>query len=516
MHLYSDFAETTKEMAGDTGHIEYVHEPLDGASDRIRLMKLLPDLDEAGHIRCELNQFSLATAPPYHALSYEWGPSHPQHKILIENATLDIRPNLWLFLDMFRQRTDDDDDISCYLWIDQLCIDQSSNSERNHQVTLMGGIYSKATTVRVWLGPSDGVRTAGLEAWAKRAFCSSCEAAYGGPLSDLRKDIARLNKHKDIGRLTQEACAKCRFLGDYFQVRSNKIDVVHQRSLKGIWELSYWSRMWIIQENVLAKDATFYLGKSRISRKVIREYFLYSHPNDRSMQQFLTVLTVPESAFSERTLTGIMDGLGSDHLQCTNPRDLVFALMGMVEAANRIPIDYDIPTVKLCEIVLAEIVVEPTRRVGAGLLIGYAQLIATKLGLPCRWQVWLDLPPTPIAETAVLQNLLKSFKSLGAFRFCKAKWSLHELVAIVLAWGTPLIRTGDPYGKFALNMSLISKFNSINVSELPDVLEDLNGREFLTEHHEPVAWRDMIKPDWHPVFRKRGCQCEYSRETNQA
>jgi hypothetical protein len=38
------------------------------------------------------------------------------------------------------------------LWIDAICINQDKTLERNHQVTLMRDIYSKASRVVVWLG----------------------------------------------------------------------------------------------------------------------------------------------------------------------------------------------------------------------------------------------------------------------------------------------------------------------------------------------------------------------------
>ena len=41
------------------------------------------------------------------------------------------------------------------LWIDAACINQQNVSERNHQVQMMGRIYSNATSVRAWLGPAD-------------------------------------------------------------------------------------------------------------------------------------------------------------------------------------------------------------------------------------------------------------------------------------------------------------------------------------------------------------------------
>jgi hypothetical protein len=41
------------------------------------------------------------------------------------------------------------------MWIDSICIDQTSTDERNQQVALMGEIYGRAMGVNIWLGESD-------------------------------------------------------------------------------------------------------------------------------------------------------------------------------------------------------------------------------------------------------------------------------------------------------------------------------------------------------------------------
>jgi hypothetical protein len=43
------------------------------------------------------------------------------------------------------------------MWIDAVCIDQSSVSERNYQVAQMGAIYAAAALVIVWLGNSQPI-----------------------------------------------------------------------------------------------------------------------------------------------------------------------------------------------------------------------------------------------------------------------------------------------------------------------------------------------------------------------
>ncbi|KAK3353925.1 heterokaryon incompatibility protein-domain-containing protein [Lasiosphaeria hispida] len=44
---------------------------------------------------------------------------------------------------------------SCWLWADAICIDQSNDGERTHQVQLMGAIYRAAKRPVVWLGDND-------------------------------------------------------------------------------------------------------------------------------------------------------------------------------------------------------------------------------------------------------------------------------------------------------------------------------------------------------------------------
>jgi hypothetical protein len=52
----------------------------------------------------------------------------------------------------------------CYVWVDAICINQSSNAERNHQVKLMAAIYGNANMAVVWL------ESAGEHANVKKAF----------------------------------------------------------------------------------------------------------------------------------------------------------------------------------------------------------------------------------------------------------------------------------------------------------------------------------------------------------
>ncbi|KAF2847086.1 HET-domain-containing protein [Plenodomus tracheiphilus IPT5] len=119
-------------------------------STNIRLIKILPktSADENTLISCNLHVVSLDKRPDYTALSYVWGDATVNETILLDGERFLVRLNLWNFL--VQRHIEGTPGL---LWIDALCIDQSSISERNHQVAMMSQIYSKAALVITWLGP---------------------------------------------------------------------------------------------------------------------------------------------------------------------------------------------------------------------------------------------------------------------------------------------------------------------------------------------------------------------------
>lgn len=194
----------------------YTEHPLDLDHDNnIRLIRVPPKTtseDPATHILVETQSVQFRHAPPYTALSYVWGPPENTKTILISGRPFSVRVNLWDFLDRVRQS-----DSLEYMWADALCIDQSSNAERNHQVALMGEIYSRASKVVAWLGAGPPKLV--------HAF---------GELSLMKP--AEITKQFDWNR------ALIRRFGPVFR------------------EASYWRRAWIVQEYVLAENVEFWCG----------------------------------------------------------------------------------------------------------------------------------------------------------------------------------------------------------------------------------------------------------------
>ena len=133
--------------------LTYEYEQLDLTKQQIRLIVLHRATNPADPITCEIKTFDTETGPHYVALSYTWGPVNPQRTILINGRSLSIRKNLHDFLERYRNYWENVN----YLWIDQMCISQAHEGERNHQVKLMSQIYSHSLSTIIWLGESSRV-----------------------------------------------------------------------------------------------------------------------------------------------------------------------------------------------------------------------------------------------------------------------------------------------------------------------------------------------------------------------
>ena len=119
----------------------------------IRLLRLLP-----GHsddpVKADLFRQSLDNSPDFSVLSYSWGPEIDKVPITVQGMTVMITRNLHHCLLNLRSDT-----TPLVIWIDAICINQSSNKEKNTQVPLMRDIYKAAREEFVWLGET----TTGLD-----------------------------------------------------------------------------------------------------------------------------------------------------------------------------------------------------------------------------------------------------------------------------------------------------------------------------------------------------------------
>jgi hypothetical protein len=123
---------------------DYKYEPLDDR--QMRLVHLYPTRRD-GLMYCTIEHVSIDDNPSFEALSYTWGTSAEQFHIQVGVSVLSIGENLAMAL-----RTLSSMDKLRIIWVDAICIDQSNASERNHQVRFMKDIYTRASSVLIWLG----------------------------------------------------------------------------------------------------------------------------------------------------------------------------------------------------------------------------------------------------------------------------------------------------------------------------------------------------------------------------
>ncbi|KAK7191622.1 hypothetical protein PSPO01_02071 [Paraphaeosphaeria sporulosa] len=159
-HAARTAPELTKTEAAptETAHVvldgPYPYTALDPTKSQIRILELYSAPSSADTLFASLKNIDLAEPPvTFTALSYCWGPPIMDHFIVVDNYQVPITKSLDSALRYLRDFYTDGISVwEKYLWIDQLCINQSDLDERSSQVSLMRRIYKKAENDHVWLG----------------------------------------------------------------------------------------------------------------------------------------------------------------------------------------------------------------------------------------------------------------------------------------------------------------------------------------------------------------------------
>ncbi|KAJ9621932.1 hypothetical protein H2203_006813 [Taxawa tesnikishii (nom. ined.)] len=121
------------------------------ARGTIRVLDLLPGQDD-DTINVNLQVVSVENSGPYKALSYTWGSTTSGlQRIACNGHDFMATANLFTALKRFR-----DPEQTQRMWVDAICINQSSIQERTQQVGLMVEIYANAEEVLIWIGEHDG------------------------------------------------------------------------------------------------------------------------------------------------------------------------------------------------------------------------------------------------------------------------------------------------------------------------------------------------------------------------
>lgn len=127
----------------------YQYQPLRGPRN-IRLILLEPSRSFTEPLHCRIFEVSLDQNPQYEAVSYTWGAHATDKTISCINTPLHITTNCEAALRDLRLPRE-----VRALWVDSICIDQSSDAEKSHQIGLMRDVYALAGEVLVWIGKAN-------------------------------------------------------------------------------------------------------------------------------------------------------------------------------------------------------------------------------------------------------------------------------------------------------------------------------------------------------------------------
>lgn len=232
----------------------FTYQPLP-EGEWFRLLRVHPGAQE-DHLRCELIQHQLKDAPPYKALSYVWGSMVMDSEITCSDHTIWTTSNLFQGLRRIRDLSQ-----GINVWADAICIDQSATIERGHQVDLMGKIYATADEVLVWLGEDD-------QGTSEHAF---------GSLVEINTAIRTEAEH-DLSAFDEQSYNGQHYARAFKSVKSmitSNLSAKSKDSVIQLYNLSWFKRVWVLQEVGLAKVATAIWGSSKIDFAHIALFILF-------------------------------------------------------------------------------------------------------------------------------------------------------------------------------------------------------------------------------------------------
>ncbi|KAH7071872.1 heterokaryon incompatibility protein-domain-containing protein [Paraphoma chrysanthemicola] len=201
-------------------------------------------LDEDIHVSLSVHRLK-DIASRYEALSYTWGPQEPPSFIFVNKVRVPVGQNLYAALQSLR-----DPENVRLVWIDGICVNQTSFKERSREVVKMGEIYSLARKVNVFLGEPASSKLTHVEdlfRFLNREIHGQAECDDDQKVSISLQAICeaqRLSAHT-VCQGFVEACLQ-----------------------------PWWTRVWILQEFYLAKDEPeWYWGRTHTSNEYFKRDF---------------------------------------------------------------------------------------------------------------------------------------------------------------------------------------------------------------------------------------------------
>ena len=347
----------------------------------VRIKRPAPVSPDIAPIELEIRHTSFDDDFSYAALSYVWG--RPDRNtaalIYVHGGSFLIGSNLNAALTQLYQSG-----IRSWLWVDSICINQSDMEEKSLQVAQMRTVFSRAAHVYVWLGPGS-IETAKAMNFATRVGTRALAVGALDLWSDrqLREQVTQNIKDRvssvEVQVHNDRSMIMTRGLTDFIfdilrEPGLHEVAKLEGRSLeigiKEVMQCEYWHRIWIIQEISLAQEATVLCGEKAIPLDVldatfstvshcIRSGLRRLHHETQDFASGLSANFYECIALTTRRKHRCKDqseilrladivyqaGIppGRPHYSASDPRDIVFGLLGVVtdREALGLQVDYN-------------------------------------------------------------------------------------------------------------------------------------------------------------------------------
>ncbi len=344
---YNDLFDLSSGFGDDP---RFIYSPL-AHGPYTRLIRLLPGKD-ATPIQCSIFHSDLSGNPKYEALSYVWGSDDfNMFGIMLNGKPFPVRTSLWQALHYLRHKR-----TARTLWIDVICINQHDDLEKAVQISQMKNIYSQAWTVLSWLGTSNKYIDEAFDMMEGLYREISSSILYGPPISFPLPDVSAA---EDLMMKYQHFITVATA-----RLRANPLFLETIRSIFS--KCPYWSRLWIIQEVLLAKKLVICCGNRHFRWEVysalrpLMHHYLVIHnyplsPERRDLENITAAFDTNSAAFLDKQrVRAVIDSTGQPSFDlkgvlnislaaaCSTPRDRIYGLLGLIHAPD-MPIDYEKP-----------------------------------------------------------------------------------------------------------------------------------------------------------------------------
>ena len=287
----------------------FAYRPLDVENREIRLVILAPASSFEDDIHCTLQPVSLNEDPQYEALSYTWGDENVTDEIFLDGQSFQVTTNLVSFLRHLRLASQ-----PRVLWADAIAINQRDPTERGHQVAFMGEVYKSAQCDLLWLGP---------------------EASDSSKALRLLVDLSSQSSRTAV------------------QSRLEQLDMTQLRCLFKIFiQQPVLTRIWIIQELILAKNIRLFCGRRSLQWTTAQEIAI-EYWNRFSLSNFsffrdeiyhlgnMLSMSLERSPSSTEEKDLLDTWVAFSECRCKDNRDKVYGILNLANNLNIQP-DYEI------------------------------------------------------------------------------------------------------------------------------------------------------------------------------